>query len=49
MAVGKRPSSALHERALTTCERYLAEGRDQARVLPLAVHPYIHGVPHGIG
>jgi len=49
MTVEKRPSSALHERALATCERYLAEGRDQARVLALAAHPYIHGVPHRIG
>jgi len=45
----KRPSSALHERAMATCERYLLEGPEQARVLALACHPYLHGVPHRIG
>jgi allantoinase len=49
MAVEKRASSALHERAIATCDRYVLEGPDQARVLALAAHPYIHGVPHRIG
>jgi hypothetical protein len=49
MASEKRPSSALFERAVATCDRYLAEGPEQARVLALACHPYLHGVPHRIG
>jgi len=47
--IDKADSSALYDRALATCDRYLREGRDQARVLALAAHPYIHGVPHRIG
>ena len=47
--IDKADSSALYDRALATCDRYLKEGRDQARVLALAAHPYIHGVPHRIG
>jgi len=49
MAIEKRPSSGLYERAMTTCDRYLQEGSDQARVLALACHPFLHGVPHRIG
>jgi peptidoglycan/xylan/chitin deacetylase (PgdA/CDA1 family) len=49
MAVERRPSGELCERAIVTCDRYLAEGADQARVLALACHPYLHGVPHRIG
>jgi len=44
-----RPTAELYDRAMATCERYLAEGPDQARVLALACHPYLHGVPHRIG
>jgi allantoinase len=49
MANEKRPSSELCDRAVATCERYLSEGPEQARVLGLACHPYLHGVPHRIG
>ncbi|MDF1591205.1 MAG: polysaccharide deacetylase family protein [Desulfobacterales bacterium] len=49
MAIEKRPSSGLYERALSTVERYLQEGPEQARVLALACHPFLHGVPHRIG
>lgn len=49
MAIEKHRSSELFERAMATCDRYLAEGADQARVLSLACHPYLHGVPHRIG
>src|ERR1700739_3407922 len=45
----KRPSAELLERAVATCDRYLLEGPQQARVLALACHPYLHGVPHRIG
>jgi hypothetical protein len=47
--IDKADSSALYDRALATCDRYIREGADQARVLALAAHPYIHGVPHRIG
>jgi len=49
MASEKRPSSELYERAIVTCDRYLQEGPEQARVLALACHPFLHGVPHRIG
>jgi hypothetical protein len=49
MANDKRPSAELLERALETCDRYLLEGPNQARILALACHPYLHGVPHRIG
>jgi peptidoglycan/xylan/chitin deacetylase (PgdA/CDA1 family) len=49
MASEKRPSAELLERAVATCDRYLLEGPEQARVLALACHPYLHGVPHRIG
>jgi peptidoglycan/xylan/chitin deacetylase (PgdA/CDA1 family) len=49
MAVERRPSDELFARAIATCDRYLAEGPHQARVLALACHPYLHGVPHRIG
>jgi allantoinase len=49
MAAEKRPSSGLYDRAIATCDRYLQEGPEQARVLALACHPFLHGVPHRIG
>jgi len=49
MAIEKHRSSELFERAVATCDRYLSEGPEQARVLSLACHPYLHGVPHRIG
>ena len=49
MANEKRSSSELYDRALVTCTRYLSEGPEQARILALACHPYLHGVPHRIG
>ena len=49
MAAEKRPSSGLYDRAIATCDRYLQEGPEQARMLALACHPFLHGVPHRIG
>lgn len=49
MVSEKRSNSSLHDRALAVCDRYLSEGPDQARVLALACHPYLHGTPHRIG
>ena len=49
MAGEKQPSSGLYDRAIATCDRYLQEGSEQARVLALACHPFLHGVPHRIG
>ncbi len=49
MAIEKHSSSELFDRAVATCDRYLSEGPEQARVLSLACHPYLHGVPHRIG
>jgi len=49
MAIEKHRSSELYDRAVATCDRYISEGPEQARVLSLACHPYLHGVPHRIG
>jgi hypothetical protein len=49
MAIEKHRSSEFCDRALATCDRYISEGPEQARVLALACHPYLHGVPHRIG
>ena len=49
MAIEKHGSSEFYDRAMATCDRYLSEGPEQARVLSLACHPYLHGVPHRIG
>jgi hypothetical protein len=49
MSLEKRGDSALHDRAVAVCERFLTEGPEQARVLALGAHPYLHGVPHRIG
>ena len=41
-------SDALLERAMDQFETLHAEGGDQARIMAIALHPYISGVPHRI-
>ena len=33
----------------TSSETLYEEGKDNARIMAIAIHPYIHGVPHRIG
>lgn len=41
-------SSILYERTMEYFETVYAEGEENVRVMAIAVHPYIHGVPHRI-
>ena len=42
-------SSELFDRTRDQLETLLSEGATNARVMAIAVHPYITGVPHRIG
>jgi allantoinase len=48
MAVQHQRSDALLERVRDTFDRLYAEGADQPRVMAIAVHAYLSGVPHRI-
>ena len=48
MVVQHHESSAWVTRCKDHFDRLLAEGARQPRVMAIAVHPYIHGVPHRI-
>jgi peptidoglycan/xylan/chitin deacetylase (PgdA/CDA1 family) len=48
MIVQHHRADELFSRTRDAFDRLYAEGRDTARVLALAVHPYISGVPHRI-
>ena len=41
-------SNILHERTMDYFETLYEEGKTNVRVMAIAVHPYIHGVPHRI-
>lgn len=41
-------SSILYERTMDYVDAIYDEGKDNVRVMSVAVHPYIHGVPHRI-
>jgi allantoinase len=41
-------SSVLYERTMDYFETLYEEGKTNVRVMSIAVHPYIHGVPHRI-
>jgi len=41
-------SSILYERTMDYLETLLEEGKKNVRIMSIAVHPYIHGVPHRI-
>ncbi len=49
MMVQHHKASELLDRAMDQFERLYAEGAESARVMAIAVHPYITGVPHRIG
>jgi len=41
-------SSVLYDRTMDYVDAIYEEGKDNVRVMSVAVHPYIHGVPHRI-
>ncbi len=41
-------AAELYDRAMDQFERLYAEGEHTARIMAIAVHPYISGVPHRI-
>ena len=41
-------SSTLYDRTVDYFETLLREGEQNVRIMCIAVHPYIHGVPHRI-
>ena len=48
MMIQHHRASELFDRAMDQFERLYAEGVDNARIMAIAVHPYITGVPHRI-
>jgi len=48
MAVQQHRSEAFLERIRDTFDRLYLEGADQPRVMGIAIHPYLSGVPHRI-
>src|SRR5207237_4876513 len=48
MVIQHHQSSAWVQRCTDQFERLYAEGATNPRVMAIAVHPYIHGVPHRI-
>ena len=48
MMIQHHRASELFDRAMDQFERLYAEGEENARVMAIAVHPYITGVPHRI-
>jgi allantoinase len=48
MIVQHHESDYLMRRAIDQFERLYAEGKERAKILALAIHPYISGQPHRI-
>ena len=49
MSLQNHRSAELFDRTMDQFETLYEEGRDNARVMAIAIHPYIHGVPHRVG
>jgi hypothetical protein len=49
MALQHQPSSEWHARAMDYFDCLYAESAERAKIMALAVHPYLSGVPHRIG
>jgi peptidoglycan/xylan/chitin deacetylase (PgdA/CDA1 family) len=47
--VEQRPDDMIWERGKRTFDRLYAESETQAKIMPIALHPWIVGVPHRIG
>ena len=48
MLLQHHQSSILYDRTMDFFETVYEEGADNVRIMAIAVHPYIHGVPHRI-
>lgn len=48
MSLQNHRSAELFDRAMDQFETLYEEGRESARVMAIAIHPYIHGVPHRV-
>ena len=48
MIVQHHESDYLLKRAIDQFDRLYAEGKDRAKIMALAIHPYISGQPHRI-
>ena len=48
MIVQHHESDYLLKRAIDQFDRLYAEGKDRAKIMSLAIHPYISGQPHRI-
>ena len=48
MLIQHHEAEELYRRAKAQFDRLYAEGRESARIMAIAVHPYISGVPHRI-
>jgi hypothetical protein len=48
MIVQHHESDYLYKRAVDQFDRLYAEGKDRAKIMALAIHPYISGQPHRI-
>ncbi|MDO8533316.1 MAG: polysaccharide deacetylase family protein [Xanthobacteraceae bacterium] len=48
MLVQHHQSDYLQQRAIDQFDRLYAEGKDRAKIMALAIHPYISGQPHRI-
>ena len=48
MAIQHHSARELFDRSMDQFERFYAEGETSARIMSIAVHPYISGVPHRI-
>lgn len=49
MSLQNHRSAELLDRTMDQFETLYEEGADNARIMAIAIHPYIHGVPHRIG
>jgi allantoinase len=49
MALQQLPSAEWHARAMDYFDCLYAESAERAKIMALAVHPYLSGVPHRIG
>jgi peptidoglycan/xylan/chitin deacetylase (PgdA/CDA1 family) len=49
MLLQNHRSNMLYERTMEHFDTLYEEGKDNVRIMSIAVHPYIHGVPHRIG
>jgi hypothetical protein len=48
MLIQHHEAEELYRRAKDQFDRLYAEGKESARIMAIAVHPYISGVPHRI-